>query len=235
MNTLIHINSILVGWEDKFVDFLQDWQTLFGAIIGGVSGVIAALVVDFGARRREERSAAMLIVNDLKQVSTVCEILEDETKDLSAVDAALAAISYLGELHPKISPLTEGSIFRISNVDFNLSVHLVNFHRDYLLTIDLIKKEKNFRATSEYNTVEGASRHLSQCKMLYKTFKSISKHAVCAEKLINDFILGKRRRVIVNTIKRSFKLYKYGSDCEYLRTVGEPKEASEQAVLEGEV
>ncbi len=42
--------------------FLEKWQTLIGAFIGGIVGLLAALLVARDARRREEKTAAMLLV-----------------------------------------------------------------------------------------------------------------------------------------------------------------------------
>lgn len=56
------------GFIYAMIEFLDKWQTLIGAAVGGLIGLLAALIVAHDARYREERSAAMLISVDLTSV-----------------------------------------------------------------------------------------------------------------------------------------------------------------------
>ena len=47
------------------VCFLERWQDLAGAFLGGLIGLLAALIVAWDVSRREQRRAAKLLIGDL--------------------------------------------------------------------------------------------------------------------------------------------------------------------------
>jgi len=49
---------------ENLISSFREWQTLIGACIGGVIGLLAAMIVAWDARRREKRAAAMLLIAD---------------------------------------------------------------------------------------------------------------------------------------------------------------------------
>ena len=45
------------------IEWLDHWQTMLGAIFGGLIALIAALIVALAQTRRERRTAAMLVLS----------------------------------------------------------------------------------------------------------------------------------------------------------------------------
>ncbi len=58
---------------ERFVAWMHSWQDLFGALVGGLLGVIGALIVATNIVRRERRSSARLVLIDLWRVASVYE------------------------------------------------------------------------------------------------------------------------------------------------------------------
>lgn len=50
---------------ESLVSFLRDWKEVVGAVIGGVLGVLGAMVVARDARNREDRAAALAVMAPL--------------------------------------------------------------------------------------------------------------------------------------------------------------------------
>ncbi len=59
----------------KLIEWLRKWQTFLGAAIGGIIGLLSALIVAHSARRREEISAAMVLVGNLVKVVAAFQTL----------------------------------------------------------------------------------------------------------------------------------------------------------------
>lgn len=233
MDTLIHINSILVCWEDDFIHFLDYWQTLLGAIIGGISGVIAAYIVAWDVRQREIRASALIILNDLLQIISAGEAFKNLNKDKDKQNAAISTTSKMMVFSPKLSPLTEISIFRIAHVDEKLSAHLIHFNRDYNSIIALLETEKKIQEdvveSQRSLTQEGAAQLLKRREIIYNAFMVVYQQALCANSLINSFILGKPHTAFFNRIKRGLGLFSYNDDCSYLLKTGNLKESAQDA------
>jgi hypothetical protein len=64
------------------IAFLKDWKELVGAFIGAAGGVVAAFLAAYLSRRKEDISAAMVLVGNLTSVmgahTTLKEIAEQQ-------------------------------------------------------------------------------------------------------------------------------------------------------------
>lgn len=112
--------------------WLYQWQTLVGAFIGGIVGLLAALLVAYKNRRHDENVASMTVLLGLNAFITAAEVLEERkrgqlARGASQQQADAVSISYLLEIWPLLPTLFEVAVARILYVDTELSVRLSNF------------------------------------------------------------------------------------------------------------
>jgi len=62
--------------DGDWTGWLDHWQTLLGAAVGGLMGVVGALTVAGAQHRREQRIAAGMVLPDLQQLVAAAERLE---------------------------------------------------------------------------------------------------------------------------------------------------------------
>lgn len=130
----------LAGWLDH-------WQTLLGAAVGGGLGVAGAWIVARSQGRREQRIAAGMVLPDLQQLDAAGQSLEtrlgpvkDDAK-MSATaresleaDRVVEALKLLARRRPKLFALHTPAIGQLSDVDARLYSHLFQcqmIHRQF--------------------------------------------------------------------------------------------------------
>jgi len=205
------------------IDFIFKWQTLIGGIVGGIFALFVALIVAWNVRRRDEVSAAMLVLTDLAEVRTASEALthlsnEDKIRDEEFAPWFSEQLVYS---HPSLSTLFEVSVSRLMPVDVTLASHLSLFHKIYLKIIVILTRLRN-----DYDNLHKTGKTLrpkdhlrSDCRLVTKYFKRVVAHSECAEHLIFITILSKiafwhrlRRRIWMNKQeKHCLKILKAGS------------------------
>lgn len=120
-----------------FGDWLDHWQTLVGAAIGGALGVLGAMIVARAQRRREQRVAAGMVLPDLQQLDAAGQSLERRARDAWPDQGAapqvretiqalrvVAALRLLPIHTPKLFALHTPAIGQLSDVDARLYGHL---------------------------------------------------------------------------------------------------------------
>ena len=117
----------------ELVKWLCKWQTLLGAAIGGIIGLLSALIVAHSARRREEISAAMVLVGNMVKVVASFQILlkKSEGEGVPADKHHRWLSEKLAKFHPPLSPMFEASVARIMPVSGKLASHLELFSTIY--------------------------------------------------------------------------------------------------------
>lgn len=207
----------------ELICYLEKWQTLIGAFIGGIVGLLAALLVARDARKREQRAAAMLLVGDLAEVRTASEVLREmsEKKDMSADDKGARWITnMLLKRRPSLSPLFESSMVRIMSVDDHLAAHLILFKKifrsaDARLTELAYSLE---RSKQEGPFILSNKEIDSLIKLIASGFYNAVEHAVCAEHLLDKLII--RRSALLHRLMRKFKIPKEEKKCRELLKTG---------------
>ena len=123
----------------ELVEWLFKWQTLIGAAIGGIIGLLSALIVAQSARRREEASAAMVLSGNLVKVVFASQVLleKSEGKDFPKENRHLWLAEKLAKYRPSMSPMFEASVVRVMPVNGKLASHLELFRLIYA-DVDLI-------------------------------------------------------------------------------------------------
>ncbi|WP_157654230.1 hypothetical protein [Burkholderia ubonensis] len=120
------------------VTFLDHRQTLVGSFIGGVMGVIGALIVAGLAVRRQRWVMASALLPDTQQLGAAHDALE---RAFQAIDPPLGEWAQfqwraerLAQLRPTLSALHDGvAVTQVSDLDARLSAHLMHCrmrHRD---------------------------------------------------------------------------------------------------------
>lgn len=113
------------------VEFLHRWQDLSGAIVGGLLGVIGALIVARGVLNRERRSASRMLQSDLLNVTgMIYGLTYRRTVTLETVGATKLAKD-LSFFQHHLSPLFEVHLAVMIGVDTQLAGLLVGFYATY--------------------------------------------------------------------------------------------------------
>ena len=210
----------------ELISFLEKWQTLIGAFIGGIVGLLAALFVARDARRREERAAVMLLIGDLAEVRNASEVLTEmsEKRDMTADKKARWITDKLLKGRPLLSPLFESSMARVIPVDNYLAAHLTLFKKIFLSTdtrlnelarsLERLKQAGPFMLTKEEID--------SQIKLITRGFYNAVEHAACAEHLLDKLIV--RRGATLHRLMRKFKTPSEEKECIELLTSGKAQQ-----------
>ena len=200
---------------------LKEWQELAGAIIGAIAALGVALLVAYSARRRDDVSAAMVLVGNLTTLiaaeDTIRRIAGEQS--IAANDYPIFLVSRLTHSKPAMSPLFESSVARLMPVNVSLAAHLellgviyrgIEHHVDVLRRdIDhhnehgkLLRSEKDVRADAE---------------LVEKGLAMAAKHAACAERLLSLLVLSKWRAL--HRLRMLIKSTKAERECQaFLRT-----------------
>jgi len=184
-------------------EFLNQWQTLIGSIIGGVVALLAALIVAFRVERREDLSAAMLVVSTLVPVRVAARqltALADERNLTDPDERAAFTAEKLVWLRPQMTPSLEPAISRIMPIDVTAAAHLTFFLSRYS---DMEKKLEPFgeaiRQHQQGREPERGQEYLmTDAKSATRVFFEAAKHAECAEHLLNRFVLS--RTPLINKV-----------------------------------
>lgn len=123
---------------ESFLTWLREWQELggaaLGAFLGGIMALAVSLAVNRHGRRKEENSAALLLVGDLASFQAQINFsLDDETDDRGMLtDAAFArgihALRSIFLRYRPLSPLYLDWVAKVASVDRGLSELLLLLH-----------------------------------------------------------------------------------------------------------
>ncbi len=203
------------------IAIVKEWQELIGAIIGALAALGVALLVAYSGRRRDDLSAAMVVVGNLTTLmaaeDTIRRIAGEQK--IPAKDYPMFVASRLTHSRPKLSPLFESSVARLMLVDVSIAAHLellnviyrsVEHHVDVLRRdIDhhnqhgkLLRSKKDVRADAE---------------LVEKGLTMAARHASCAERLLSLLVLSNWR--LFHRVRMAIKATKEERDCQaFLKT-----------------
>lgn len=178
------------------MEFLDNWQTLIGTILGGLIALSAALVVAFRVERREDLSAAMVVVSTLVPVRVAAKQLNRlvDEKHLTDLDERATFVAEkLVWMRPKLSPMVEASIARIMPIEVTTAAHLTFFLSQYT---DMEQKLESYgSAVKQFQSgrepERGQQYLLVDARSATQTFFDSAKHAECAEHLLEQFVLSR--------------------------------------------
>lgn len=176
------------------IAFLKEWKELVGAAIGAFASIVVALLVAHDVRRREDVSAAMVLVGNLTSLIAATNTLETKAaeEEISDSDYPMWLASRLASYLPPISPLFEGCVARLMPVDVRLAAHLeifgvayrnVEHHIERLLRDiehfrehkELARSKADVRADTEVirNGIAMAANHANKPRQLCRAFADL--------------------------------------------------------------
>jgi hypothetical protein len=211
----------MVDWHHT-VGSLHRWQTLVGAAIGALTGILGAGLVAYLARRRERITAAVLIVRDTTAVKVANEVWHNKSKEEQVPDGLMAAwlVVHLLDRRPRLSPFINGAIAQMVAVDNMLAAHLSLFLTLYEeLEFDLTRLSAWFQRGGRTGLPDPVllAANYPKTQDIATHFATAVRHAECAEDLLQRLVLPRRSRW--QWLKRRW--YGYDKDCETLLQTGD--------------
>ncbi|CAB3807663.1 hypothetical protein LMG28688_06598 [Paraburkholderia caffeinitolerans] len=139
------------GWTD----WLDHWQTLLGAAVGGFMGVAGAWIVARSHRRRDQDVAAGMVLPDLQQLDAAGQSLRQrlgpppnapnlpaQARAFFEAGRVVDTLKLLAERRPKLFALHTPAIGQLSDVDARLYSHLFQcqmVHRQFEDAMESLK------------------------------------------------------------------------------------------------
>ena len=217
----------------EFVEFLCKWQTLLGAAIGGIIGLLSALIVAHSVRRRDEVSAAMVLVANLVKVVAAFQTLlsksESESVDTDTYHRWLS--EKLAKFRPSLSPMFEASVARIMPVSGKLASHLELFCIIYSdVEIILERISDDYESFSNTGVAPRSQEKMdADANMVKIGFETAVQHAICAEHLLSTLILS--NTPTFNRMRMFLCKTKKERNCNDLLREGTPNKALQSDCL----
>lgn len=173
---------------------LKQWQSLAGAIVGAIASLSVAFLVAYISRRREDLSAAMVLVGSLVNVRGAYSVLTElaATGKVSEADYPMWLAGRLASSRPRLSPLFEGCVAKMMPVDAHLAAHLELFsvvYRSVEHHIDkLIRDIHHFQEHG--NLFRDKKDTLADARVIQHGLAKAAIYAECSEDLLSKLVLG---------------------------------------------
>lgn len=155
------------GWQ-SVVAFLDKWQTLLGAIVGGLVGVSAALIVAYSERRREDRAAATRVFSKLDELRIAANAVEEAiTEEGRSFEESAKEIAELPVSKP--SPELAETIFTLSTADEGVGPYLDSMQKLIRMADNSFDRARTFMGRDEEQVEDSLRSGL-------KAFMNAAKH-----------------------------------------------------------
>ena len=212
--------------------FLEKWQTLIGAFLGGVFALAVALLVAYKVRRHDETGAAFMLITDLRNFIIAVETLDENIKkrNISKNGEPTAKAAVFALSPPTLSPLFEESVLRVSPIDIYLAAHLALFKIIFSNIEIALKRHSKYiemHEATEEQTVPSRQAFID-IKTINYSLPLAVEHAKCCENLLDKLII--RRTAIFHRLIRTIREPKSESDCIRLLNEGQIKQSSQDTV-----
>ena len=179
---------------EELINFFDKWQTLSGAVIGGVFALCVALLVAYKTRRQDDLAAAMLLVGNLTIITTANRTLGQlaEEQKIEKENLPYWFSEKLLRRRIKLSPLFEVSRIRLMPVNVNLAVHLELFQvifNDVEAKLDMLALDY-----AEFDSSDNVKRKpeimKADARVIHQGFETAATHAKCAERILELKVLS---------------------------------------------
>ncbi len=173
---------------EEIVNFLDKWQSLAGAVIGGVIALWVALLVAYKARRQEDLAAGMLLVGNLVTVRTASRALGQlaEEERIDEENLPYWFSEKLVRRRITLSPLFEASRIRLMPVNVCLAAHLELFQ--VIFTNVDAKLDMLANDIAEFDSSDKTKRNAeilkADARVIHMGFEAAANHAKCAERIL---------------------------------------------------
>lgn len=205
-----------------FISALEKWQSLVGAIVSATAAFSVAFLLAYINRRREDVSAAMVLVGNLTTVMSANETLRTlaAKERVPDDDYPRWLVARLSSSRPTLSPLFEGCVAKLMPVDTTLAAHLELFGAHYRSVerhLDrIIEDDEYFRQHQKI------LRSIEDTKIQYEVVKTgfslAAKHGECAEGLLTLFVLS--NWPTLHRLRRLVRSTKGEKECSKLLKTG---------------
>jgi hypothetical protein len=206
----------------NWIDFIFRWQTLIGAVLGGMFALATALIVASSMKRREEVAAGMIVVTNLTAVRIALEAINSlpAKESISESEFPLWFSDRLVGLYPGLSTLFEASVARVMPVDVYLAAHLSLFQRIYSQIGVMVEKlSVDYNHFHEHGKPLRPKDHvIADCRLISRHFPMAVEHAECAEAIIGKLILS--NFPTWNRVRRFFHVNERERECRKLLRIG---------------
>lgn len=173
---------------------LKEWQSLAGAIIGAMVSISIAFLVAYINLRREDRSAALVLIGNLVNVRGAHEVLSDLAKKeaVPEADYPMWLAGRLASSRPSLSPLFDGCVARLMPVDSLLAAHLDLFGIIYRgVEHHASKLVRDIEYFQEHGKFLRANKDtMADAKVIQVGLAKAARHAECAGDLLGQFVLS---------------------------------------------
>lgn len=200
----------------ELIATIKEWQELIGAIIGGLAALAVALLVAHSSRRRDDVSAAMVVVGNLTTLmvaeSTIKRIAAEQK--VAPSNYAMFVASRLTHSSPKLSPLFEASVARLMLVDVTLAAHLELFgviYRGVEHHVNAIRRDIDHH-NEHGKSLRSKSDVQADAELVENGLAMAARNAACAERLISLLVLSDWR--LIHRVRMFIKPTKEECDCK---------------------
>jgi hypothetical protein len=201
---------------------LEKWQSLAGSIISAAAAFAVAFLVAYINRRREDVSAAMILVGNLTTVMGAHATLEELAKkeDVAAADYPMWLAQRLSSSRPALSPLFDASVARMMPLDTTLAAHLELFNVVYCSVeghMDRIVEDIEY--CREHNKLLRDKKDtMADADVVRASFATAARYAECAERLLSHVVLSRWR--VLHRARRLFWSTDAERECSRLLKTG---------------
>lgn len=185
---------------------IKEWQDLAGATLGGLISLAVALIVAYIPIRREDLTAAMLVISNLVAVRARHTTLVDlaKTRSVPEDDYPFWLSEKLLQSRPKLTSTYDAASMRVMATDVHIASHISMFDltmREMEEKLDRLSDDFHAKRTGQPapRTLEATE---ADARLLATELDRLAMHAHCAEKLITSLILSHSRHW--NKFKRRF-------------------------------
>ena len=192
----------------NFFVALKEWQDLAGATLGSLISLAVTLIVAYIPMRRDDLTAAMLVISNLVAARARYTSLQAVAKSRSipADDYPFWLSEKLLQSRPKITSTYAAASMRVMATDVHIASHISLFDMT-MREMD----EKLERLSSDFHakrTGQSELRSLEAMKvdaqLLANELELLATHAQCAETLITSLVLSHSRHW--TRLKRRFRM-----------------------------
>ncbi|MFM0224832.1 hypothetical protein [Paraburkholderia dipogonis] len=182
---------------DRFdmVVFLDHWQTLIGATVGGLMGVVGALIVASRATRRERRIAASALLPELMSFRGAHESLEERAhaSKFSRTEVEKVTCRSLARVQPPAVILHSPALGQLSDIDARLYAHLNHcelIHRHFERGLTEFERMDNDAKAPmpTANIAESEERLQKKAADVVANWHLVAEHASLANYYLDRFI-----------------------------------------------
>lgn len=204
------------------LSILKEWQSLVGATITAAAAFSVAFLVAYINRRREDISAAMVLVGNLTTVLAADRTLRtlSEKEQISEDDYPMWLAQRLCSSRPVLSPLFDGCVSRLMPVDTNLASHLELFNVTYRGVEQhsdrIIEDIEYFREHQKLRRSKADTK--ADAEVVKAGFAMAAEHAECAERLLSLLVLS--NWPTLHKIKRLVRPTKTDKECRRVLKTG---------------